>query len=76
MTVAVGTSCRSSSNLFALNSVLDGAIAVMLPPGLLKLATRPYLTGSVVTATIGIVLVADLAARAETLPPTETITAT
>ena len=76
MRVAVGTNSRSSPNLFALKSVLDGLTTVMLPPGRLKEATRPALTGSLATATIGIVLVADLAARAETLPPTETIIAT
>ena len=38
---------------------------VMLPPGLFKLVTRPVVTGSApVAATIGIVLVAALAASA------------
>jgi hypothetical protein len=72
----VGTRSRSSPNLFALNKVLDGLTAVMLPPGRLKLATSPALTGSLVTATIGIVLVADLAPRAEGVLPTDAITAT
>ena len=76
MEAAVGTNSRSSPNLFVLNSVLDGLTTVMLPPGRLKEATSPDLTGSLATATIGIVLVADLAANAETLPPTEAITAT
>jgi hypothetical protein len=47
----------------------------MLPPGRLKLATRPALTGSPVTATMGMVVVADLAAIADRVPPTEAIIA-
>ena len=41
-----------------------------------KLATRPVVTGSPPTKTIGIVEVASLAARPETLPPSAAITAT
>jgi hypothetical protein len=49
---------------------------VMLPPGRLRLETRPRLTGSPpVVNTIGIVVVAAFAARAEATP-TGTITAT
>src|SRR5262249_46890428 len=43
---------------------------VALPPGRLRLATRPTLTGSSpVVKTIGTVVVAALAARAEMVPP-------
>ena len=50
---------------------------VMLPPGRLRLATRPILTGSLLLSkTIGIVVVAALAASAETSPPVAAITAT
>ncbi len=50
---------------------------VAFPPGWLRLATRPILTGSVPTLnTIGIVVVAALAATAEVSPPAVTITAT
>ena len=52
-------------------------IPVMLPSGRPKLATTPSSIGSVVKmATIGIVAVAALAARAEGSPPTVTNTAT
>ena len=48
-------------------------IPVTLPPGRLRLATRPRSTGSSVNSeTIGIVAVAALAAIAEGSPPTET----
>ena len=50
---------------------------VMLPPGRVRLATRPSLTGSSPTAkTIGIVVVAALAARAASELPGVAITAT
>ena len=43
---------------------------VRLPPGRARLATRPSLTGSSVTLnTIGIVVVAALAANAGAVPP-------
>src|SRR5258708_37942861 len=49
----------------------------MLPPGLFRLATRPRATGSEASwNTIGIVLVAALAAIADGAPATVTITAT
>lgn len=48
-----------------------------LPPGLLKLATSPIAIGSApISKTIGIVVVADFAARAAGAPPGATITAT
>ena len=48
-----------------------------LPPGRLRLATRPSLTGSPpMVKTIGIVEVAALAASAAGVPPVATITVT
>src|SRR5262249_34216975 len=59
--VAAGTSLRSSSSRFAVNSALKILIPVTLPPGRARLATRPSLTGSSPTRkTTGIVLVALL----------------
>ena len=49
----------------------------MLPPGLARLATKPYLTGSWETEkTMGIVVVAALAASAVAKPAAAAITAT
>jgi hypothetical protein len=51
-------------------------VPVRLPPGLLKLATSPSLTGSKpITNTTGIVVVAFFAACAERRPPVAAITA-
>ena len=62
---APGTSSRSSSSRFAVNSALKKLIPVRLPPGRARLATRPSLTGSSPTLkTMGIVAVAALAASA------------
>jgi hypothetical protein len=50
---------------------------VILPPGRLRLATRPAWTGSApITNTIGMVVVAAFAASAAATPPGVTITAT
>ena len=63
MIVAVGTSSCSSSSRFGPTSTFKLVMPVMLPPGRLRLATSPILTGSAPTAkTIGIVAVAALAA--------------
>ena len=71
---ALGTSSRSSSRRFCPNPA-SKVTPVTLPPGRLRLATRPCLTGSLpVTKTIGIVVVAALAASAA--PAFATITAT
>ena len=68
--VAAGTSSRRSSSRFATNSALKKLIPVRLPPGRPRLATRPSLTGSSETMkTMGIVVVADLAANAAAVPP-------
>jgi hypothetical protein len=45
--VAAGTNSRTSSSRFAASALFNWLTAVRLPPGLLKLATRPDLTGSV-----------------------------
>ena len=75
--VAAGTSSRSSSSRFAANSPLKKLMPVRLPPGRARLATRPSLTGSSPTAkTMGIVVVAALAANAAGVPPIVAITAT
>ena len=51
-------------------SIVNAAIPVKLPPGRLRLATRPPFTGSVTIGnTIGIVAVAAFATSAETFPP-------
>src|SRR5215468_960647 len=73
--VAAGISWRRSSSRFAANSAPSQLMPVRLPPGRARLATRPNLTGSSPpTKTIGIVVVAALAANAEV--PTVAITAT
>ena len=77
MRAAAGTSSRSSSSRFAANSALRKLIPVTLPPGRARLATRPSLTGSSPTVkTIGIVVVAALAASAAACRPVAAITAT
>ena len=66
--VALGTSWRSSSSRFAPNTPEKKTTPVTLPPGRLRLATRPSLTGSPpVAKTIGTVVVAALAASAAML---------
>ena len=61
--IAVGTNSRRISNRFAVSSALILTTAVVLPPGCLKLATKPSLTGSPPPwKTIGILSVAAFAA--------------
>jgi hypothetical protein len=68
--VAAGTSPCSNSNRFEPSWLDKKLTPVTLPPGRLKLATRPSLTGSPpVVKTIGMVAVAALAASAGTTPP-------
>src|SRR5262245_29572660 len=75
--LAVGSNSRRSSSRFAANSVLKKLTPVRLPPGRARLATRPSLAGSSPTRnTIGIVVVAALAAKAAGRPPIAAITAT
>src|SRR5262245_43432422 len=72
-----GISSRRSSSRLATSSVETKLMPVRLPPGRARLATRPSLTGSSATAkTMGIVVVAALAAKAETGPSAEVITVT
>src|SRR5215471_9510515 len=72
-----GTSSRSRPSRFDSVSLVQSVKPVTLPPGCLKLATMPALTGSPpIPKTTGIVLVAFVAATAETSPPTPTSTAT
>jgi hypothetical protein len=67
---APGTSSRRSSSRFAANSIVKALIPVRLPPGRARLATRPSLTGSsAAMKTMGIVVVAALAANAAAGPP-------
>ena len=75
MAVAPGTNSCASSNSFAPSSTDKRVTPVRLPPGRLRLATRPSLTGSAhVTKMTGTVMVALLAARAALWLPTTTAT--
>ena len=66
MSRALGTSSRSSSRRFGPSSLLSTKTPVALPPGRLRLPTRPRVTGSApLLNTIGMVDVASLTARAE-----------
>src|SRR5262245_24010014 len=66
----VGASSRSRANLFTSSSEVKRLTPVTLPPGLLRLATRPNPTGSSLpVSTIGTVVVAALAANAGRSPP-------
>ena len=66
MRAAPGTNSRNSPSRLAARSAAKKLTPVRLPPGRAKLATRPSLTGSLpVAKTMGIVVVAALAARAE-----------
>jgi hypothetical protein len=62
---ALGTASLTSSNRFAPSTFMKLVMPVTLPPGRLKLATSPTLTGSSpITKTTGIVPVAAFAASA------------
>ena len=77
ITVAVGTSSRSSSNRLVTSGSVKKVTPVTLPPGRLRLVTSPDTTGSLpIAKTIGIVAVAALAASAVGVPLTAAITAT
>src|SRR6516164_3323312 len=74
---ACGTSSCSNSICLATRSALNRLTPVTLPPGRLKLATRPSLTGSPpVAKRIGMVAVAAFAASATAGLPLATIIAT
>ena len=69
MTVAVGTIWCNFSICFCTSSVARLFTPVALPPGRARLATSPSATGSAaVEKTIGIVVVAALAASADCVP--------
>ena len=69
MIETAGTNSCSSSNCFCPSSTIKLATPVRFPPGRFKLATSPIATGSVATEnTIGVVVVAAFAARAERVP--------
>jgi hypothetical protein len=71
-----GTKSCNSASTFAPSSPTNALKPVRLPPGRLRLATSPSCTGSVATLnTIGMLVVAALAARAVSTPAA-TITAT
>ena len=71
MRAAPGRNSRKSPSCFAPSSTEMKLTPVTLPPGRLRLATRPTLTGSPpVTKTIGTVVVAALAASAAGVLPT------
>lgn len=75
--VAVGSNSCSSSRRFASVSALNVVTPVALPPGRFRLATSPAATGSVPVAnTIGIFVVAALAANAPRVVPSAVITVT
>jgi len=75
--VTAGTTSRNNAKRFAVSAVATLSTPVALPPGRPKLATKPDFTGSVPPVkTIGIDVVAALAASAGALPPVATITAT
>ena len=74
--VAPGRSSRTRASRLVVNSEVNRFTPVALPPGRLKLATRPNFTGSsAAMKTSGIVSVVALAARAE-VKPVAIITAT
>ena len=63
---AFGTSSRSKSSRFDPSALTRKLTPVILPPGRARLVTSPILIGSAPTEkTMGIVVVAALAARAE-----------
>src|SRR5262245_45747828 len=71
--VALGRSSRSSPSRFGSRSKINEVTPVMLPPGRLRLGTRPLLTGSLpLRETIGMVAVAVLAASVDSSPPVAT----
>ena len=75
--VAAGTSWRNSSRRFIPNEPEKNTTPVTLPPGRLRLATKPAATGSPpIAKRIGTVGVATLAARGATSPPLATNTTT
>jgi hypothetical protein len=74
---AFGTSSRNNPSRLAASSAFNEVIPVMLPPGRLRLGTRPSATGSVPEEkTIGMVEVAALATTAAAVLPGVAISVT
>jgi hypothetical protein len=75
--VACGANSRNSPSRFAVSSTARMLTPVTLPPGRLRLATRPSATGSeAIAKTIGMLEVAVLAASAPAVLAGAAITAT
>ena len=70
MIAALGTTSCNSSSRFGPSEEFNENTPVILPPGRLRLATRPPLTGSMspMAKTIGSAVVSALAAKAEHYP--------
>ena len=70
MTAAAVTTSLSKPSRFASATLVNRLTPVAFPPGRLRVATKPSLTGSPpIVKTIGMVDVAALAASAEGSPP-------
>src|SRR5262249_47911860 len=77
MAAVLGLSSFRSCRRFGTSCAFMKDIPVMLPPGRFRLATSPYCTGSLPFAkTMGMVVVAAFAARAETTLPVVKMTST
>ena len=77
MTLAAGTSSCSKASRFATDSTLNQLMPVTLPPGRLRLDTKPTSTGSCpLLKTIGIDVVAALAASPDSTVPVAAMTLT
>src|SRR5262249_40706707 len=75
--LAVGSNCKRRLSRLGAASVYDAVTPVILPPGRLRLATKPSLTGSpAMPKRIGMLEVAFLAAGSDRLPANATITET
>src|SRR5262249_998602 len=76
ITATLGISSRTRSSRFADSTSVNKLTPVALRPGRLKLTTMPSCIGSPEIKTVGISLVAPLAASSEGDAPVVTITAT
>ena len=77
MVLAPGTTSCKSPSCFAASPLFMAPTPVMLPPGRLRLATTPVWTGSAPDMnTIGIAVVAALAARVAAILPSVAMTVT
>ena len=71
-----GTVCLRSSRRLPSSSAARVDNPVTLPPGRARLVTSPLPTGSPATKTMGIVLVACMATRGPSVPPSARMTST